>query len=314
MQNMNEGAMPPPPPASDGTQGGMYNPVLENLIEMALADGVLTEKEKQVLFKRAQAQGIDLDEFEMVLDAKLFERKKNGNQVNANAVAGSTNSAPRSSKCGDVRKCPACGAMIGTFMMACPDCGYEFVGVGANSFVERFAKGLQEAVSNFEKAEDQREIRNRTKSNAGGLVGQLQGLMDMQNSVSDSTGALRNAKQQQVEAQYVKTAVLPRAKEDCIEMLNYLLPKIKVSGANRATSEWRKYYLAVLDKLEMGASRDAELTQLIAYYRKQFEVSSWDRYRLWWSGLSQPIKVLIGVVIFYLVLGLICAVMALVAL
>ena len=71
----------PPPPAqaqqpapSGNTQ--IYNPMLENLIEMALADGELTEKEKQVLFKRAQAMGIDLDEFEMVLDAKLYERKK----------------------------------------------------------------------------------------------------------------------------------------------------------------------------------------------------------------------------------------------
>jgi uncharacterized tellurite resistance protein B-like protein len=47
----------------------MYNEQLEKLIEMALLDGVLTEKEKQVLFKKAEALGIDLDEFEMVLEA-----------------------------------------------------------------------------------------------------------------------------------------------------------------------------------------------------------------------------------------------------
>ena len=47
----------------------MYNEKIEALIKAALADGVLTEKEKQILFKNAQAQGIDLDEFEMVLDA-----------------------------------------------------------------------------------------------------------------------------------------------------------------------------------------------------------------------------------------------------
>ena len=53
----------------------MYNEQIEALISAALADGMLTEKEKQVLFKKAQTQGIDLDEFEMVLEARLYEKK-----------------------------------------------------------------------------------------------------------------------------------------------------------------------------------------------------------------------------------------------
>ena len=56
----------------------MYNEKIEALIKAALADGVVTEKEKQVLFKRAEAEGVDLDEFEMVLDARLVELKKEG--------------------------------------------------------------------------------------------------------------------------------------------------------------------------------------------------------------------------------------------
>jgi hypothetical protein len=54
----------------------MYSEKLEKLIAFALADGVLTDKEKQVLFKNAEAEGIDLDEFEMVLDARLYERQQ----------------------------------------------------------------------------------------------------------------------------------------------------------------------------------------------------------------------------------------------
>ena len=54
----------------------MYNEQIENLIQLALADGELTEKGKQILFKKAEAVGIDLDEFEMVLDAKLFEKQQ----------------------------------------------------------------------------------------------------------------------------------------------------------------------------------------------------------------------------------------------
>ena len=54
----------------------MYNEQIESLITAALADGVLTEKEKQILFKKAEAMGIDLDEFEMVLDSRLVELKR----------------------------------------------------------------------------------------------------------------------------------------------------------------------------------------------------------------------------------------------
>ncbi len=54
----------------------MYNEKLEALITAALADGVLTDKEKEVLFKKAEAMGIDRDEFELVLDGRLAKRKK----------------------------------------------------------------------------------------------------------------------------------------------------------------------------------------------------------------------------------------------
>lgn len=293
MQNEERGVMPPPLPQPSAS-GGMYNPVLENLIEAALADGVLTEKEKQVLFKRAQAQGIDLDEFEMVLDAKLFERQQAGKRVEASvSTERPAQSAPKSGKYGDVRKCPSCGAMIGTFLMACPECGHEFVGVGANAFVEKFAKGLQAAIS---------LAQNKQFRSVGGLVGQLQGLMDLQQQVLEQNDNQRSAKTEKAEAEYVRTAVLPRTKEDCIEMLNFVLPKIKVSGANYTTKEWRKYYTTVLEKLEMGGGNDKELASLVSYYRKQLQVSALGRVSLWWSGVSKQKKTLLGVGIVYLVL------------
>ncbi len=61
------------------TNNELYSSKLENLIEMALSDGELSEKEKQVLFKKAEMEGIDLDEFEMVMDAKL-KNKLNASQ------------------------------------------------------------------------------------------------------------------------------------------------------------------------------------------------------------------------------------------
>lgn len=113
----------------------MYNEQIEVLISAALADGMLTEKEKQILFKKAQAQGIDLDEFEMVLDARLVELEKAEKEK---AAA----SAPKSTKYGDVRKCPVCGAMVPALAGTCPECGYEFSGVDANLSSKQLADQL----------------------------------------------------------------------------------------------------------------------------------------------------------------------------
>ena len=115
----------------------MYNEQLEKLIDYALADGELTEKEKQVLFKKAESMGVDLDEFEMVLDARLVELKKKEAELShsqelelAKAKAATQASAPKSEKFGDVRKCPSCGAMLQSFQTKCDECGYEFRNIG----------------------------------------------------------------------------------------------------------------------------------------------------------------------------------------
>ena len=289
--NSEVGPNTPPPAPSQGN--GMYNPMLEKLIDLALADGELTESEKQVLFKRAQAQGIDLAEFEMVLDARLYEKRKSVEHTKPQNT--SMNSAPKSEKCGDVRKCPACGAMIGTFIMSCPECGHEFIGVGANNFVKEFTEGLKAAIERADILS-----ARRMHNTSGGLVGTMQALIDMQQQTLEQAGIIKDERLPKIEAEYVKTAVLPRAKEDCIEMLNFLLPKIKVSGANYATKEWRKYYIAILEKLELGAGRNKELETLIAYYQKKFELSGFESFLLWWRGLTKQMKILIGVAAFYI--------------
>ena len=97
----------------------MYNEKIENLINFALADGELTEKEKQILIKKAEEAGIDLDEFEMVLDAKLFEKQQSNKKAETHV-----STAPKSDKFGDVKKCPACGAIIQSFQTKCSDCGH----------------------------------------------------------------------------------------------------------------------------------------------------------------------------------------------
>lgn len=49
---------------------------LEKLIQAALADGVVTDKERAILIKKVREAGGDVDEFEMLLDARIYESQK----------------------------------------------------------------------------------------------------------------------------------------------------------------------------------------------------------------------------------------------
>lgn len=124
----------------------MYNEKLEQLIDAALADGELTEKEKQILFKKAQEMGVDLDEFEMVLDARLVKFKKAEEEK-------AKTSAPKSNKLGDVKKCPACGAIVQSYQGVCAECGYAFENIEANAAVKELTNLLRKA--NFDSERDE---------------------------------------------------------------------------------------------------------------------------------------------------------------
>lgn len=139
---------------------GLYNDKIEHLINAALADGELTEKEKQILFRRAEAEGIDLDEFEMVLEARLYEttqaaaEKVAAQQAQAQAAqaqaaaaaaaqaAAQQSAAPKSQKFGDIRKCPACGAIVATGSAVCVECGYAFNEDGGTTAMDRLYERL----------------------------------------------------------------------------------------------------------------------------------------------------------------------------
>ncbi len=54
----------------------MYDERLESLIDAALADCELTPKERKILISNAAAQEIPIDEFEMVLDARMLKRQQ----------------------------------------------------------------------------------------------------------------------------------------------------------------------------------------------------------------------------------------------
>ena len=53
----------------------MYSEQIEQLIKSVIADGVITEKERAVLHKRAAAEGIDEDEIDVYVDGLVAQMK-----------------------------------------------------------------------------------------------------------------------------------------------------------------------------------------------------------------------------------------------
>jgi hypothetical protein len=86
------------------------NPEIEKLIDLALADGEITDKEKSVIIKKAVKLGEDPDEVEMILDGRLHESKK----------------LKTKEKVGNIKVCPSCGESVKSIQLFCSTCGHEF--------------------------------------------------------------------------------------------------------------------------------------------------------------------------------------------
>lgn len=107
----------------------MYDQSLEQLIDAVIADGVITEQERKVVYKKAAALGIDQDEIEVYLEGKLDALKKN--------------EKPQSGKHGVVKTCPNCGATVESGAARCKECGFAFTGIEANSSAKELDRRLQ---------------------------------------------------------------------------------------------------------------------------------------------------------------------------
>ena len=200
----------------------MYNEELEALIDAALADGVLTDKEKQVLFKKAQSLGVDLDEFELVLEGRLAKAQKQQAEQKA---------AKQSTKFGSMKKCPSCGAPIQNFQTKCPECGYEFRDVEANAT----AKGLQKLLD---------DIAASDKSSGKSLL---------------SVYGMDNATRRMVQA--IKSYPVPNTKEDLLELLTLCKANAKMGGDTRdaqLTNAWKSKRNQVMAKAKIALKDDPD--------------------------------------------------------
>ena len=123
---------------------------LKKLIDAAMADGIITSKEREVITRKAAALGMDADEVDVYLDAEIQKAEL------AADVA-------KRDKIGPV--CPQCGKQVPPLTLKC-DCGYEFTTNHQISSVqilsEKIEKILEKPLPNDdEKRKEEIESRPR---------------------------------------------------------------------------------------------------------------------------------------------------------
>ena len=191
------------------------NSELEKLIEFALADGVITDKEREIIRRKAEKLGEDPDEAEMILDAKLAIQIKDRTiltppipsvppPVTAPPPPPASTSPAKSStsnKVGNVMTCPACGAPSHSMELSCGECGHEFRNTGLSNLMSEFKQKLENAEN------------NATQEKSSGFLGKILAIVDGE---TEKERKIFNAK-----SNVIKSFPIPTNKEDMIEFMSY---------------------------------------------------------------------------------------------
>ncbi|MCI6801816.1 MAG: leucine-rich repeat domain-containing protein [Prevotellaceae bacterium] len=80
---------------SGASDDGIFSARLEMLIKSALQDGILTEQERAIILRRAEKEGEDPDEVEMIIEARLAEMKQSTSPSEPNIKSESVSSTPK---------------------------------------------------------------------------------------------------------------------------------------------------------------------------------------------------------------------------
>ena len=264
----------------------MYDEQLEKFIEMALMDGELSEKEREILFKKATAAGIDHDEFEMVLSARLYEKQqKNNSQANTIPVIPQSSTPPppaqpipqaqqnvNSNKMGDIRKCPACNAIVQSYSAICADCGHSFSNISAVSSVTK----LHEQLMAVESEERERESNEKNQPSQGSSF------FNSLTKQSSDQMAIHNLEETILKrkASIITSFPIPNSKEDILEFLTMAVPECKnkpnfmmmATGKGKIYKAWYSKAEQIVMKAKFSLKEDKKAMEEITYYANQINI------------------------------------------
>ena len=196
------------------------NAELEKLIEFAIADGEIKEKEREIIRRKAEKLGEDPDEAEMILDAKLALQNKDGASttppiptppppttpppITAPPATPPPPQSATSNKMGNVMTCPACGTNVNSRDLNCTDCGHEFRNVEAINSIKEFYKKYM----SIESSERERADKKEQKWYNEGIQQEETKKAIIQQQIS-----------------LISTFPIPNTQEDILEFLNIAIPE-----------------------------------------------------------------------------------------
>lgn len=230
----------------------MYGPDLDELIEAATEDGVITETERRVLERKALKMGCDLDELNVILEARLHKKRREFAQKTppppppvSEPVNRSTNInyvPDESIKMGKIKRCAACNAIIPPGSVRCPDCGLEFRNIEAVNSMRALQARLD-------------ALSHNSKGGVGAEIFSQLGL-----SSTDSR-----------QARIIRDFPVPNAREDLMEFM--------IAMKNRGDKDYRNMpstvkgacylkYMECYDKAKLFFADDPQFQPLIAEAKK----------------------------------------------
>jgi hypothetical protein len=236
------------------------DPEIEKLIDLALADGQITEKERGIILRKAEKLGEDLDEVEMILDGKIA--------LMNNELVKSQTQELKSNKEGDLRKCPSCGAPVESFKTKCTECNHEFRNTAiANAVKDFFQKYNNIEIEERKRTEDVKEHW----ANAG------------MNSIITNNAIIKR------QISLISSFPVPNTKEDMLEFLSISIPEAtknmslgfigKLLGSAhkdfiyvQLKNTWHSKSEQIIMKARISMKEDKKTLEEIEYYAKQLDI------------------------------------------
>lgn len=230
----------------------MYNKQLEELIRVAMQDGVITEKERKVLLKKAESFGIDPDELDMVLDARLQEAQANAVREMEEVASNPLGMVPLHDL---ATTCKGCGSPRVASETMCPRCGHKH-----KQLLDEFKSNLEiarqrakadtdeqyaQAMKEYEKQVAQRAKNTNTSDSFWGVLGRV--ATSVQNMVTKPNyNDMYNKIYNEYRGIVVGSLVIPSTEVELMELLEYFHEKDLIDEEEY----WHSKKLSILAALE----------------------------------------------------------------
>lgn len=240
----------------------MYSERLEGLIEAALADGKIEEKEMLAICRVASQEGIGLDEIETYVNAKLYKMKQEQKKV--------VETEANKNKMGNWMKCPSCGATVLHGSASCPECGYAFNKDAATDSAAKLIDMLQQL--------NMQDLKNRGKESSSGNIF-LKGLAEQANQMYNQE-ALVKAKMN-----LISNFPVPNTRADLLNFLTMIQVKankngsksggIKQQAEDLSRAYWELFTNCIM-KAKISFRNDADFQYFFQYYDQQLNTPNID--------------------------------------